>query len=90
MEPAGAGDVLHDDRLAEHRTHALLGDDPCDRVARAAGGERHDHGHRLDRIASATPGTAAAAAAAIMTTVRMMRMAPSPFVPVRRHPAGTA
>jgi len=46
---AGAGDVLHNDRLTEEAAHAL-GHDTPNRIGRAAGRERHDHHHRTRRI----------------------------------------
>ncbi|MNC86366.1 hypothetical protein D3C83_20200 [compost metagenome] len=45
-QPAGAGDVLHHDRLLEQRREALR-DLPRQRVQRAAGGDSDDDGDRL-------------------------------------------
>ena len=47
---AGAADILDHQLLAERLAH-MLGDDPRDHVARAAGGERHHHRDGPRRIA---------------------------------------
>ena len=60
---AGAGDVLHDDLLAELRRHRL-GDQPGDGVGRAAGGEGHDDGDRAGRVVLGEGRAAASKAAA--------------------------
>ena len=46
---AGAADVFDHDRLAERFLHRVL-DDARDRVSRAAGRKRHDHGDGMVRI----------------------------------------
>src|SRR6188768_1633124 len=47
---AGAGDILHDDRLAERYLHALA-ENPPDRVRRPAWTGRRDQGDGARRIA---------------------------------------
>ena len=51
----GAADVFHHDGLAQCRAHGL-GHDAAERVGRAAGRERHDHGDRMIRIGLRTGG----------------------------------
>ena len=82
---AGAGAVLDDERLAELRAHAV-GENPRDAVDAAAGRERNDDAHRLDRIRlrerapRATPAAAREQQAAHMRGDRIASIDGSPRV----------